>query len=118
MNKISVEAAIAFAENKDFKRSNTLVNIVAGQRTMWIYGNPIATTLDDGTIEISHQGCPTPTTRNRINAVLTVIASKWRMRTPRGQPQLQNLHTSRRVPFPAQWIAPHLLDTIKLSIED
>ena len=70
MNKISQDAALAFACNKPFTRSNTQVSVQGAGVGLSLHGNDIAGKHGDGDVSITLAGWNTATTRDRLNAVL------------------------------------------------
>jgi hypothetical protein len=73
MRKISREASEAFWQGKDFKKSNTQVLVLEENVYFYLHGNEIATRslLHDG-FRVNHCGWTTPTTKERLNAILNI----------------------------------------------
>lgn len=73
MRKISREASEAFWRDKNYKKSNTEVRVIDNYVDFYLHDNLIATRswLWDY-IEINHCGWTTPTTKERLNAILNV----------------------------------------------
>ena len=70
MNKISQDAALAFACNKPFTRNNTQVSVQGAGVGLSLHGNDIAGKHGDGDVSITLAGWNTVTTRDRLNAIL------------------------------------------------
>ena len=68
MRKISLDSATALVNNKGFKRDNTTVS----DGVMRLYNNPIAW-IEKGVLNLSDCGWQTVTTKDRLNAVLSVF---------------------------------------------
>ena len=68
MRKISLDSATALVNNKGFKRDNTTVS----DGVMRLYNNPIVW-IDKGVLNLSDCGWQTVTTKDRLNAVLSVF---------------------------------------------
>lgn len=67
--KISVDAAFAFENGKNFSRGNTRVcKNPFGGWDMYLHGNLIASTYK-GKLSIQTRGFPTQTTKARLNAL-------------------------------------------------
>ena len=73
MRKISREASEAFWNEKDYTKSNTRVLVFDTHVDFYLHGNMIATRsrLFDH-LYINHCGWTTPTTKERLNAILNV----------------------------------------------
>lgn len=72
--QISIDAAEAFMNRKSFNRSNTEVkNNFDSERTqrtqLFLFGNLIATHMEDGSLRVGNQGYETTTTKERLNAL-------------------------------------------------
>ena len=70
MNKISQDAALAFAQSKPFCRSNTAVCVQGAGVGLSLHGNEIANKNGDGDVSITLASWNTVTTRARLNAIL------------------------------------------------
>ena len=68
MRKISLDSATALVNNKGFKRDNTTVR----NGVMRLYNNPIVW-IEKGVLNLSDCGWQTVTTKDRLNAVLSVF---------------------------------------------
>jgi hypothetical protein len=69
MRKITAQAADAFKAGHAFKLSNTRVEIRNGEAFLYLHDNMIAHKAGDQ-LYITHCGWKTPTTKERLNAVL------------------------------------------------
>ena len=84
MRQIEKDVVGAFVRGEYARKDNT--ESVGGH--LYLHGNEIAYRDDAGNIEISNAGWHTPTTRSRLNAVLT-LADKWsRVYTSKGSMRL------------------------------
>jgi hypothetical protein len=73
--QISIDAAHAFWETRDFKRSNTEVIVTIAEVQLWLFGNRIATRYRSmgrraDRLDISMCGYGTPTTRERLTTLM------------------------------------------------
>lgn len=78
MRKISYEAAMAFAHRSNYRKDNTEVTVNEHDRVtyMRLHGNVIASIV--GThVRVTLAGYGTPTTRERVNGLLTVLADEF-----------------------------------------
>lgn len=75
MRKISVKAAMAFIEGRNFKRDNTKVQKVFGDTTEFLlFENMIALySKRDKSLFVTTAGYPTVTTKERLNGILDVF---------------------------------------------
>lgn len=70
MRKIEQEMLRAIAKRRNWKKSNTRVNIVNNWAEVFLFGNKIAQIdLDSGVIYATHCGWPTVTTKSRLCAL-------------------------------------------------
>ena len=70
MRKIEQEMLRAIAKRRNWKKSNTRVNIVNKWAEVFLFGNKIAQiNLDSGEIYANHCGWPTRTTLSRFRAL-------------------------------------------------
>ena len=77
MRKITTEAAEAFFNRKDFKKSNTEVhNSPNGDTTMLLHDNEIAILSPEGELRVTNAGWKTNTTKERLNGLLGVIINQ------------------------------------------
>lgn len=69
--KISSDAASAFLNHEEFKRSNTTVKVTPEYTAMYLHGNCIAQ-IDNESLIIKMRDCgwATKTTKERLNAIL------------------------------------------------
>lgn len=78
MRKISYEAALAFCHNAHYKNDNT--EVVVSERdcmtVMRLRGHIIATRVGVR-VRVTLAGYGTPTTRERVNGLLTVLADEF-----------------------------------------
>lgn len=78
MRKISYEAALAFCHNAHYKNDNT--EVVVSERdcmaVMRLHGHIIATRVGVR-VRVTLAGYGTPTTRERVNGLLTVLADEF-----------------------------------------
>lgn len=78
MRKISHNATMAFVHNNNYKCDNT--EVVAHYRehmtTMYLHGNTIAVKTGER-VTVTLAGYGTPTTRERVNGLLTVLAQEF-----------------------------------------
>lgn len=76
MRKITEQAALAFANQRKFSGSNTLVTVEqidgVDQTKLFLHGNLIASMLN-GELMMTLAGWPTPTTRERLNGLLNIL---------------------------------------------
>lgn len=88
MSKISRDAAIAFRAGKLFKRQNTQVYTdVAGESSLFLWGNRIAWTSDNRTkLNINQCGWDTATTNTRLRALGVAIEHRRTKLYINGQP--------------------------------
>lgn len=84
MRKISQQIGQAFKLGQKLSVGNT----VTDGTTVWLHGNAIVRRDEDGIIEFSLAGWPTPTTRERINGVLGVCQSIFGVTQKRGIPHV------------------------------
>lgn len=91
MRKITQEAAAAFFVDGKYSNSNTLVSC----GSMYLHGNKIAWRKSDGSVEFSLAGWNTPTTRERLNGVLSNCG--FMVRTKLGTPYLWNTKTGEKI---------------------
>lgn len=82
MRKISIDAAKAFAENKNFNRANTMVctnNFCGRETSLYLHGNLIAQKKGKR-LFVQNCGFFTKTTKERLNALglnITQCNFKW-----------------------------------------
>jgi len=80
MRKISKLAARAFIEGRSFNRDNTEVSVCkvihCERKELRLHGNVIARQTGDQPLKITLAGWGTPTTRERLNTLLTLM---WRL---------------------------------------
>lgn len=69
MRKITKSMLDAFLAKKNTELSNTAVY----NGSIYLHGNEIVKTIDDKTIAISFRGWITPTTANRLNAIVSAV---------------------------------------------
>jgi len=70
MRKIEEQMLRAIAKRRNWKKSNTRVNIVNNWAEVFLFGNKIAQIdLDSGVIYATHCGWPTVTTKSRLCAL-------------------------------------------------
>mgnify|MGYP000495901179 CR=1 FL=1 len=78
MRKISHNAAMAFVRNNNYKCDST--EVVTHYRehmtTMYLHGNTIAVKTGER-VTVTLAGYGTPTTRERVNGLLTVLADEF-----------------------------------------
>ena len=85
MRKISIDAAKAFAENKNFNRANTMVctnNFCGRETSLYLHGNLIAQKKGKK-LFVQNCGFFTKTTKERLNALgldITQRNFKWFLR--------------------------------------
>lgn len=83
MRKIEQEMLRAIAKRRNWKKSNTRVNIVNNWAEVFLFGNKIAQiNLDSGEIYANHCGWPTRTTLSRFKALgirVSQINKSWRV---------------------------------------
>ena len=73
MRKITADAIRAFRNNREFRRGNTQVRIVATTRLLLLHGNTIAKFYgESGNLWIQSAGWQTVTTKERLNGFPTV----------------------------------------------
>lgn len=73
MRKITRNAVNAFVAGQTFSEGNTTVgvNTLENRICMYLHGNLIASRpYAGGSVEITHAGWPTPTTKERLNGIL------------------------------------------------
>ena len=116
MKKISRDAADAFLNKREFKRSNTWVQTegLSGLTILWLHGNPIAT---NGTrICISHQNWQTAVTQDRLNAILWPCTD-YMMSRRGGEAHFRHKDTGKRVPFRYGWYDIDQIERMDQDIE-
>ena len=87
MRKITQQTVNAFFSGNNISLSNTIVNDGA----VFLHGNKIINTLENGNIEISFCGWATPTTADRINAIVSAYTGgKIRVGIKQGEPELRH----------------------------
>lgn len=78
MRKVSRNAAMAFVHNNNYKCDNT--EVVTHYRehmtTMYLHGNAIAVKTGER-VTVTLAGYGTPTTRERVNGLLTTLANEF-----------------------------------------
>ena len=107
MRKISRLAARAFIEGRSFTRDNTEVNVCkvihCERKEMRLHGNVIARQTSDQPLKITLAGWPTPTTRERLNTLLTETGKRegvWQ----HNHDQYYGTHDDNRVISASEWI--------------
>lgn len=77
MRKIEKEMLRAIAEHRNWRKSNTRVNIVNDWAEVWLHGNKIAQIdLKNGDIYANHCGWATRTTLSRYKALGIIVRQK------------------------------------------
>lgn len=78
MRKISYEAALAFCHNAHYKNDNTEVVVSErdGMTVMRLHGHIIAMRVGVR-VRVTLAGYGTPTTRERVNGLLTTLADEF-----------------------------------------
>lgn len=78
MRKISYESAMAFAHRSNYRKDNTEVTVNEHDRVtyMRLHGNVIASIVG-AHVRVTLAGYGTPTTRERVNGLLTVLANEF-----------------------------------------
>ena len=77
MRKIEEQMLRAIAEHRNWRKSNTRVNIVNEWAEVFLFGNKIAQiNLDSGDIYATHHGYPTVTTKSRLRALGLLLHQK------------------------------------------
>ena len=78
MRKISYESALAFAHRYNYRKGNTEVTVNEHDRVtyMRLHGNVIASIVGIH-VRVTLAGYGTPTTRERVNGLLTVLADEF-----------------------------------------
>lgn len=69
MRKITHEVCQAFID----RRPKTVGNSSTDGNTLYLHGNMIANWRNDGKLELTLAGWPTPTTRERLNGLLSLL---------------------------------------------
>ena len=102
MRKITQQAVNAFLENKDFALSNTKV---MGNK-LYLFENCIARRAGYGKIEICFCGWVTPTTRERLNGLVSAFThNAMGISTKQGKPLLVCRDSGKKTPFDgSQWL--------------
>jgi len=110
MRKISKLAARAFIEGRSFNRDNTSVRIVKRTpedshpaRQLYLHGNLIAEYTNGWGLRITLAGWGTPTTRERLNTLLTETGKRkgvWQHKFA----QYYGTHDDSRVISENEWI--------------
>jgi len=79
MRRVTREAALAFVHGERYSNNNTTVTIEDGKPVLRLHGNLIAWT-EQHTLALTLCGWNTPTTRERLNGLLTIMQSRkqWR----------------------------------------
>tara|TARA_R110000744_G_scaffold186790_1_gene306185 strand:- start:281 stop:607 length:327 start_codon:yes stop_codon:yes gene_type:complete len=73
MRKVTADAIRAFRNNREFRRGNTQVRIVATTRLLLLHGNTIAKFCgESGNLWITSAGWQTVTTKERLNGFPTI----------------------------------------------
>ncbi len=79
--KITIDSVNAFVASKPFRRENMVVQIDGSNVCLKLHGNTIATrSNDDGKVYIMNQGWETNTTKERLNRVLEVYNSPFKIK--------------------------------------
>lgn len=78
MRKITEAASNAFKAGRNFSSGNTTVTFESEEIRMYLHGNLIAWRAHDtlDRVNVSLAGWGTPTTRERVNGLLTVMGSR------------------------------------------
>lgn len=78
MRKISYESALAFARRSNYRKDNTEVTVNEHDRVtyMRLHGNVIASIVGIH-VRVTLAGYGTPTTRERVNGLLTVLSEEY-----------------------------------------
>ena len=110
MRKISRLAARAFIEGRSFTKDNTSVRIEHRarednhpNRRLYLHGNLIAEYANAKGLRITLAGWPTPTTRERLNTLLTETGKRegvWQ----HNHDQYYGTHDDNRVISSTEWI--------------
>lgn len=80
MRKIEKEMLRAIAEHRNWRKSNTRVNIVNDWAEVWLHNNKIAQIdLKNGDIYANHCGWATQTTLSRYKALGIIVRQKSKM---------------------------------------
>ena len=107
MRKISKLAARAFIEGRSFRMDNTEVvvhaTILGKRKELRLHGNVIARQTSDQPLKITLAGWPTPTTRERLNTLLTETGKRegvWQ----HNHDQYYGTHEANRAISSTEWI--------------
>lgn len=80
MRQITQDAAIAFANDRPFRRDNTEVRVLDGSTQLLLHGNIIAARFKgSGKVMMTLAGWGTPTTRERVNGLLQYLGHPTRV---------------------------------------
>jgi hypothetical protein len=80
-NKITVDSVRAFVIGKPFRRENMAVELIGDSVYLKLHGNTIAyRSSNEGKIVISNCGWETNTTKMRLNYLLGIYNSPFRIR--------------------------------------
>lgn len=109
MSKVSTNAARSFIHRMPRRENNTVVTVSNGFSHMFLHGNQIAWHAEGGRTGLSMCGWGTLTTRARLNAILEVMQSAWRIIQRGGMQYATNLRTGDVQEVPVS--APFWLDS-------
>jgi hypothetical protein len=74
MRQITRSAVRAFRNNEKFKRDNTeVISGASNTPCLFLHGHCIAARQEEGTLWVRHAGWDTPTTKDRLNGVLSAV---------------------------------------------
>ncbi len=77
MKKVTEQTAQAFFNGTKKTVGNTTVTVVDGETSMALHGNIIAIKSVDGVVQINNKGYDTPTTKERLNGILSHLNNDY-----------------------------------------
>jgi len=113
MRKIDKDVAVAFLEDRNFRGGNTVVTTEG----VWLHGNQIIRSIDNGSWAEANQvqftlcGWDTPTTRARISAILELLEGNMTLKKIKGQTYLIDGMDKTKMPIAEDdWYFPRVVE--------
>ena len=104
MRQITQDAAIAFEQDRPFKRDNTEVKVYDGSTQLLLHGNIIAARFKgSGKVMFTLAGWGTPTTRERVNGLLQYLGHTTRVYQDKGAQYVRHEGKEYQIATYADW---------------
>ena len=118
MRQITSDSLAAFLELRDFNRANMHVESYAdGVSYYCLHGHVIAKREADGDVLLSACGWFTPTTKDRLNAVLDAVTfGEWALYSDRGDWVLWSRDHGESLPFDERIVSVNKLLALSQTI--